>query len=124
MDLFTLYAIFALINLGGWFKGIAVIIGISFLLTAPALIIAGCDNKGDGFYYFNKLKTWIIFSAVLVVLSSLASVLIPDEEQMWYIVGGYAVTNVEGIQELPENIVGAANAFLEKYQPEATESAE
>ena len=117
MDLFTLYAIFALINLGPWFKGASFLIGF----TTFCLLFAGAVfMEGE----IKPLVKYGICGFVLTLLSSLVSVLIPKEDQMWYIVGGYAVTNVEGIQELPENIVGAANAFLEKYQPEATESAE
>jgi hypothetical protein len=42
------------------------------------------------------------------------SVIIPREKQMYTILGGYAVTNIEGVNQLPANIVNAANAYLGK----------
>jgi hypothetical protein len=39
--------------------------------------------------------------------------MIPSEKALYKIIGAYAVTNIEGVEKLPPNIVKAANNFLE-----------
>lgn len=50
---------------------------------------------------------------------------LPDREDVGYLVGGYfaietisAASGIEGIGELPENVVGAINKFLGDYKEE------
>ena len=42
----------------------------------------------------------------------------PSERQVYTLVGGYVATNIEGVENLPENMVKAANAFLERVAEE------
>jgi hypothetical protein len=52
------------------------------------------------------------------LLALVISCLIPTTKDWYVLIGGYAVTHVEGIGDLPANVVGAANEFLKQYQPE------
>lgn len=40
---------------------------------------------------------------------------IPNAKQMAYLTGGYIATNTENVDKLPQNLVDAANKFLESY---------
>lgn len=67
----------------------------------------------------SKFKFWFrvaIFS--LFITGGLRS-LYPSDSDLRYIIGGTAlfnVSNTEEAQKLPENVLRAANNFLEKYQ--------
>ena len=50
------------------------------------------------------------------VLFTAIGIAVPDREQIMYIVGGSVVTNAEGIEELPDNLVQYANRFLEQTE--------
>ena len=57
-------------------------------------------------------------------LSILMACLYPSKDDLKFILGGYVVssiTEVEGVKELPENIVKAANVFLEGLGEESKE---
>lgn len=61
----------------------------------------------------SKVTKWYAgVAAVLLVLYMIT----PTKQTAYLMIGGYAVTNVEGIKELPANVVGAANHFLKEYQ--------
>lgn len=51
----------------------------------------------------------------LLLLISVLSIIIPTEKQMYTLAGGYYVANIEGIDKLPKNVVGAVNKFIETY---------
>lgn len=61
-------------------------------------------------------RAWKYFRGISYVYAFLAVffVLLPSERQMYVMAGAYAVTNIEGIKNLPENAVGAANAWLKR----------
>lgn len=44
----------------------------------------------------------------------LANSILPTEKQLYVIAGGYVATNTKDIAKLPDNVVKAANAWLEK----------
>ena len=49
----------------------------------------------------------------------LFTVLVPSKEDMKIIIGGsvaYQLTEIEGVENLPKNLVGAANRFLEEIE--------
>ncbi len=62
-------------------------------------------------YWWTGTKTWLIVMPLLMFLS----VITPSKEEVVYIVGGYAATNIEDVEKLPANLVGAANKFLNDY---------
>lgn len=47
-------------------------------------------------------------------LAALFFVILPSEKQMYVMAGAYTVSNINGIASLPENAVGAANAWLKR----------
>lgn len=53
------------------------------------------------------VATWLC----LLVLKTL----LPNEDQLKWIVGGYFATNIEGVEQLPPNVIRAANKFLEDF---------
>jgi len=123
MDFSTLYWILVLPNLG-------TAIGVVSSLLSIALIIYGFISIGfsdDNLYYTeaserpkviaqrkSKGGKFIKWSA-LPILIGMLSTLIPTDKQMMYMIGGYVVTNVQGIEKLPNNVIGAANKFLEDF---------
>jgi len=126
MDFFTLYLIIILPNLG-------TAVGITSTLAAITLLVWGflmIVFVEDGLYHYTKddkkaeitkrtntaikIFKWAILPVVLGMLSNL----VPTSKQMMYLIGGYAVTNVQGVSALPENVVNAANKFLEDFSIE------
>ena len=85
--------------------------------------LAGSD-RGDSqpdycqhrfFLFGQRLSTLVaVFIAVLALQTA-----IPSPRQMYMLIGGYAATNIEGVEQLPANVVRAANAFLERVAEEA-----
>ena len=60
------------------------------------------------------LKFMIRLYIGLCVLATLSS-LVPTKDDAIKIVGGYYITNIENIDNLPPNAVKAANKFIEEY---------
>lgn len=112
MSLWTLYLITILPNVGGFFIKMPMIIMAIFSLGVVSCNINQEDEKARK--WRSSLKKISFFAIPLIFLG----VLIPTQNQMYLIVGGYAATNVEGINKLPANLVGAANAYLEKIAKE------
>lgn len=72
-------------------------------------------------YDLDRREPWCFWLKILIpaaILSMLIGAAIPNERQMYVIIGGYAATNIEGINKLPANLVGAANAYLERLNKE------
>lgn len=57
--------------------------------------------------YAKKLSGFVILLAIL-------DVFLPDQSQIYTITGAYAVTNNAEMAKLPDNILKAANGYLEK----------
>lgn len=114
MSLFTLWLLTVIPALGTFFQTLAIIAlitcGLAFLGWAVSLTE---DPDGAFNRCTNKFKT---FAMVIAIVSGLLSALIPNERGIYLILGGYYVTNTEEIRELPENVVGAANAWLKNYK--------
>lgn len=111
MSLWTLYWISVLPLI---FEEFLAFIGITTgILGATALIAYSEDYDSKEVYVKHFKKAFIIFGIVILIQG-----FIPSERQMYIILGGYAATNVEGINKLPANLVGAANAYLEKMAKE------
>lgn len=111
--------------------GIALIV-IGGILTATTLASAILQYLGDGATKKEtpstgeKIKpsptawTYLRRAGYAYALAALVFVTLPSERQMYVMAGAYAVTNIEGISKLPENAVGAANAWLERLSQAAT----
>ena len=113
MELSTLYWILILPNLGSVISGLAWVGLIVFVIgSGVAFMIFDMDRE-------NEKKKGILLAMKKFIPAFVAAILItdfiPTEKQMMYMIGGYAVTNVENIEKLPKNVVNAANKFLEQY---------
>jgi hypothetical protein len=104
MDITTIYWLTILPNI----SSLATTLGIIAAFTgAFCLIIGSAEKRKD------VRNCGFALVAVFVTLVTIGT-LIPNREQMMFIAGSYFVTNVEGIKDLPPNIVAAANAALEE----------
>jgi hypothetical protein len=93
------------------------------LVAAVVALVIGCNNEPKSYnsdeennlmrstrsFCFKLSRNLIIYSIIAAFIGSF----IPSEKSMYKIIGAYAVTNIEGIEQLPPNIVKAANNFLE-----------
>ena len=61
------------------------------------------------------VKKWLVVYGFVTCLVTVGTVMTPTKSQMVYLVGGYFVTNVDGIKKMPPNIVKSANKFLEEH---------
>ena len=57
------------------------------------------------------------FMIVMIILGSL-DVLLPDSKQIYSLAGAYAVSNDKELAKLPDNVLKAANSYLEKFNQE------
>ena len=104
MDITTIYWLTILPNLATIVTILGVIAGVAGLFC----IIIGTD--GDLKATRNCGLTLVAIFVTLITISAL----IPNREQMMFIAGSYFVANIEGIKDLPPNIISAANAALEE----------
>lgn len=105
MELLTLYWIIILPSIGSVFLFIGTFSTIIISVLYALSIAQDCPWHG----YLHKKHL------IAPILTLLIGVVIPDNRQMTYLIGGYAATNVENIEKLPKNVVNAANKFLEDY---------
>lgn len=116
MDLLTIYLMVMLPSIGEWILGVA---GISLFFSFIALIFIASDrliSEEEDEYTFPKKAPFVVIPIFLLAfLLTLVGNLVPDKEEMYTIIGGYFVTNIEGIDKLPENVIESANKFLEEY---------
>lgn len=92
---------------------IALTIFLLCLLGGAGTTFSAIDFGGDRPRVQYRLRGYLGVAAIIV--GAMIAAIVPSERQMWTIVGGYAVTSVEGIEDLPPNMTRAANAFLERY---------
>lgn len=57
----------------------------------------------------------IKWGMTVLISGAVLQAVIPSERGLMMMVGGYFVTNIDGIEKLPPNVVGAASEFLERY---------
>ena len=122
MDLSTLYWILILPSIGGAITAIGVITGVGFGVAGIIYFVSGDMTYGDSDKktgLFESARKAIRTGAIICFPVILFSSFIPTSKQMMYMIGGYAATNVENIEKLPENVVNAANKFLEQYTDKA-----
>lgn len=109
MNIFTLYLLFTVL------PGLNCALVIFLTCSVVAIICLGIgssleygdDNKG-------KYYPWIKKFIVAVIVLTIISIFVPGEKQILTIAGGYAVTNDAEVKKLPDNILKAANSYLEK----------
>lgn len=93
--------------------------GVILAIIAGMCIADGTEEEKRALRHVGK---WYAIFSIIVALLNLATI---DREDAAWIAGGYVVTNTEGVSELPENVVNAANAFLKSISgDEANEAAD
>ena len=117
MDISTLYWILILPNLGNWFAIIGSLLSMALggIIIAAAVSIDCTYHDDDKISRLRKTRDKAVKAFIIPIIFFLISSFIPSSKQMMYLIGGYAVTNVENIDKLPKNVVNAANKFLETY---------
>lgn len=58
-----------------------------------------------------RIRKWCLISGCIL---GLLFIFTPSKDQIYLIAGGYAVTNDAELKKLPDNVLRAANTYLEK----------
>lgn len=103
MSLLELYGIFLLINL----KDAATVILVTGMMLS-ASYVGFCILAEQKF----SISKWLI--AGLISCGILVTV-IPTEKQIMMIAGSYFVSNIDGIEKVPPNLVKALNKMAEDF---------
>jgi hypothetical protein len=115
MTIPELYALFVLLpGLAAAFTVITVVGLLTYIIIIFIASMCG-DIKHDNFTYYYKaiVKPWLIG---LLILCGIAATVLPSQKDMLLLVGGYAVTNNKELTKLPDNVLRAANTYLEAIQ--------
>ena len=114
MSLFLLWLLFVLLpNILEWAPPILVL--GSILWVAGTVVGFSCpDDEWPPEAKSRFIKTvkrlgWTLCVMFVFVMCA------PSERAVYTIAGAYIITNTEGVTNLPQNLVGAANRFLEDY---------
>lgn len=111
MTLFQLYLFLVVLpNACNVATGLAVFFTVASLvsLLIGALLVAE-RNINESKQAFK----WAKISGIIAFIIVLCTVPFPTKDQLEYLAGGYVVTNTKDISKLPDNIVKAANSYLE-----------
>ncbi|OJW21223.1 MAG: hypothetical protein BGO49_24740 [Planctomycetales bacterium 71-10] len=99
------------------FAALVLIGGVVTFVTSPILLLIVHDvDVSDELKAM--AKRWAKRVVIAASACGLISPFLPTRNDWYVMIGGYYVTQVEGIDKLPANVVGAANEFLERYQAE------
>ncbi len=104
MSLFTLYLITMLPSMGTAFTTLGVLSIIVFGVWALIVFIEDVDEYKRLVIKYLKISFFVLFIGVLI----------PTNDALKYIIGGYVITNIEGIEKLPKNLIKYANTILEE----------
>jgi hypothetical protein len=111
MSILELYLLTVLFSLGGTMTALGFVAwGTSFILGF-FLAMEGCDydlEEGKELRFHRPFKRSTIVALSLTILTCF----IPSKEEGLWIAGGHIVTNIDGLGDIPENAVEAANTFL------------
>lgn len=108
MSIFTLYLLFTVVpGLDGALTIFAVCSVLASIGLGVGVLTAFDDEK-------EILYTWIKGTILFFVALTIVGIFVPNKDQILTIAGGYAVTNDAEMKKLPDNILKAANAYLEK----------
>ena len=116
MEFFLIYVYIVLSKLS-FLAGILLLFGGAFTLAAWVLA-GGMHSEGDS----DLLRLLVhhrrpqIYTILLLLMLLCA---VPDKEEVAWIIGGgvaYNIASTEEAQQLPDNVLGALNTFLEQGQ--------
>ncbi len=106
MSLFTLYLITILPEIGATLSILGILFFIVFASLTFIVFLEGVDEYKKRVLKFLKISFFVLFIGVLI----------PTSDSMKYIIGGYVITNIEGIEKLPKNLIKYANTILEEEE--------
>jgi hypothetical protein len=111
MSFLETYILVMLPTIGGWLGGWSIVL---FILTAVWITACGMHNSENSF-------KWPIFGwvprilLVIGVTFNIVSALTPSQEKIALIFGGYMISNIDGVKDIPPNLVKAMNTVLEQF---------
>lgn len=121
MSLWLLYTILVLIpNLHAFSSSIIWCPTIIVMfISGLAFIICVCTpNEPDTKNIIGPVRYVFKYTIRLTLMLSILGIILPNQKQMYMVAGGYVVTNNKEVQALPDNVMGAANAYLAKLKEE------
>lgn len=115
MNFVELYVLLVILpGIDDAFNVVAVLSLVGFVVaTALFLVLTTAEDLWTDQDWTRGARKWGIRVASVCFLFTAIAIVSPSEEQLQKIIGGYVVTNIEGIEQLPENLVDYANKFLE-----------
>lgn len=108
MNIFEVYLLTLIPNLA---DSLGIIFTLSLILAVVGTVIGTVEKHAEALHIGKK-------AASVACVALFLSVFVPNTTQLYTMIGAYAATNVEGIESLPEGLVGAANTFLENVAQE------
>lgn len=117
----TAFAIYIYLALGQILSAVSIISTLGGVAYAVLFIMCtGASEGGENEYDPAACKCYArckrALKPVLVTLSTLIllNALYPSKDDLEFIAGGTVVLNSEEVQKLPDNLIRAANSFLEQ----------
>ncbi len=98
-------------NLGRFFDLMLGVFIIGLLVCALVALNTWIDSREEKIPKLYRPVRFLVISSVVV---GLIGVSLPSEKQLYMLAGGYVATNAKDVAKLPDNVVKAANAWLEK----------
>jgi len=118
MGLFELYVLFMISAFGNFFTAVAIVSLIAFgIVTVISFLAWSFDNSTHGERVFKSTRWWLVAPVVM----GLVATAIPGKQDMLMIAGLYYASNIQGVNELPANVVKVLNNTLSSYASEILE---
>lgn len=117
MSLFQLYLFTVILpNIHGTFSTLSFLSLILWILTIVIYGVCSCValDSSDARSAMPYIKYGFKFTTIIVIICTFFDVTTPSEKQLYTIAGGYVATNTQDVAKLPDNVVKAVNAWLEK----------
>ncbi len=113
MTFWLLYIIVMLPSVGSLFLHIAAASTVAIAIFSVAFFMATAEESPAE--WIRLWKRNIKIAVVVFIISLPIGLTIPTTHQMYSLVGGYYVINMEGVSDLPPKVVAAMNTFLDTY---------
>lgn len=110
MSIGLLYLFFALIpNIHAASSTLLITTSFIALMALISSAMVYQDSESVAKIGFKYTKVFVILSLISLMLNIIS----PSDTQLYKIAGGYVATNTKDIAKLPDNLVAAANSWLE-----------
>ena len=97
---------------------------VAIIICPVALLVSGDAETKSDYDRANYVSAVSIKIAFVMSLVGAVTFFYPSQNQMYAMIGGYYGTNIEGVDELPENTVRYLNEKLTEHLEETDESEE